>query len=176
MVAVAALGAIAGIGVALAIAVVEFLWSAWRPHSAVLGRVEGVPGHHDVSRHPEAQQEPGLVLFRWDAPLFFANAEFFKARALAAVDDAAEPLRWLIVAAEPVTNIDVTAAEAVVELRSMLKSRGLGLAFAEIKGPVKDKFRRLGLMDQIGEEFVFPTVDAAVSACALRNGSEGADG
>ncbi len=162
--AVAVFGAVPGIGIAVAIALLEFIWDAWRPHSAVLGRVEGVRGYHDISRHPEARQEPGLVLFRWDAPLFFANAEFFKERALAAVESAASPVRWLIVAAEPVTSIDVTAADALVELEAALKAAGVKLAFAEIKGPVKDKFRRFGLMDMIGEAFVFPTVGAAVDA------------
>jgi high affinity sulfate transporter 1 len=162
--AVAAFGAVPGIGIAVAIALLEFIWDAWRPHSAVLGRVEGVRGYHDISRHQEARQEPGLVLFRWDAPLFFANAEFFKERALAAVESAASPVRWLIVAAEPVTSIDVTAADALVELEAALKAAGVRLAFAEIKGPVKDKFRRFGLMDMIGEAFVFPTVGAAVDA------------
>jgi high affinity sulfate transporter 1 len=161
---VAAFGAIPGIGIAVAIALLEFLWDAWRPHSAVLGRVKGVRGYHDVSRHPDARQEPGLVLFRWDAPLFFANAEFFKERAFAAVESAAPPVRWLIVAAEPVTSIDVTAADALVELEAALKDAGVKLAFAEIKGPMKDKFRRFGLMDLIGEAFVFPTVGAAVDA------------
>ena len=157
-------GVIPGIGIAVMIAVLEFLWDAWRPHSAVLGRVEGVRGYHDVSRHPDARQEPGLVLMRWDAPLFFANAEFFRERALAAVESAASPVRWLVVAAEPVTSIDITAADALVDLENALKAAGVKLAFAEIKGPVKDKFRRFGLMDLIGEDFVFPTVGAAVDA------------
>jgi high affinity sulfate transporter 1 len=163
-VAVAGLGPVSGIGIAVAIALLEFLWDAWRPHSAILGRVEGIRGFHDVSRHPEALQEPGLVLFRWDAPLFFANAEFFRQRALSAVEGAASPVRWLVVAAEPVTNIDTTAADALVELENALKASGVKCVFAEIKGPVKDKFRRFGLMDLIGESFVFPTIDEAVEA------------
>jgi high affinity sulfate transporter 1 len=162
--AVATFGVIPGIGIAVLIAVLEFLWDAWRPHSAVLGRVDGVRGYHDVSRHADARQEPGLVLMRWDAPLFFANAEFFRERALAAVQGAASPVRWLVVAAEPVTSIDITAADALVDLEGALKAAGVKLAFAEIKGPVKDKFRRFGLMDLIGESFVFPTVGAAVDA------------
>jgi MFS superfamily sulfate permease-like transporter len=85
-VGVAVLGAIPGIGLAIAIAVLEFLWDGWRPHSAVLGRAEGVKGYHDITRYPNARQIPGLILFRWDAPLFFANAEFFKERILDAVE------------------------------------------------------------------------------------------
>src|SRR6516165_7770127 len=85
LVGVAVFGAIPGIGLAIAIAVIEFLWDGWRPHSAVLGRAEGVKGYHDITRYPDARQIPGLVLFRWDAPLFFANAELFKERILDAV-------------------------------------------------------------------------------------------
>ena len=100
---VAAFGAIEGVGIAVVIAVLEFLWDGWRPHSAVLGRVDGVRGYHDITRYPDAHQLPGLVLFRWDAPLFFANAELFKDHALDAVATALSPVDWLVVAAEPVT-------------------------------------------------------------------------
>ena len=113
---VAVFGAIEGVGIAVVIAVIEFLWDGWRPYFAVLGRVDGVRGFHDVTRYPNARQTPGLVLFRWDAPLFFANAEFFKDRALDAVATATAPVEWLVVAAEPVTSIDVTAADALSEL------------------------------------------------------------
>ena len=84
-VGVVTLGAIEGIGLAIGIAVLEFLWDGWRPHSAVLGRVDHVKGYHDVTRYPDARRVPGLVLFRWDAPLFFANAELFRDRVLDAV-------------------------------------------------------------------------------------------
>ena len=106
---VAVLGAIPGIGLAIAIAVIEFLWDGWRPHSAVLGRADGVKGYHDIMRYPDARRVPGLVLFRWDAPLFFANAEFFRERVLDAVAKSPTAARWLVVAAEPVTSVDVTA-------------------------------------------------------------------
>ena len=94
-VGVAVLGAIPGIGLAIAIAVLEFLWDGWRPHSAVLGRAEGVKGYHDITRYPNARQIPGLILFRWDAPLFFANAEFFKERILDAVAKSPSPVHWI---------------------------------------------------------------------------------
>ena len=84
-VGVAVLGAIPGIGLAIVIAIIEFLWDGWRPYSAVLGRADGVKGYHDITRYPDARRIPGLVLFRWDAPLFFANAELFKERVLDAV-------------------------------------------------------------------------------------------
>ena len=93
-VGVAVFGAIPGIGLAIVIAVIEFLWDGWRPHSAVLGRAEGVKGYHDIKRYPDARLIPGLVLFRWDAPLFFANAELFHERVLDAVAESPTPVRW----------------------------------------------------------------------------------
>jgi MFS superfamily sulfate permease-like transporter len=163
-VGVAVFGAIPGIGLAIVMAVIEFLWDGWRPHFAVLGRAEGVKGYHDITRYPDARQVPGLVLFRWDAPLFFANAEWFKERALDAVEaaKALAPVRWLVVAAEPVTSVDVTAADMLTELDERLHAAGIELCFAELKDPVKDKLKRFGVFAQIGESFFFPTVEEAV--------------
>src|SRR4051794_17286111 len=106
---VAVFGAIPGIVMAIVIAVIEFLWDGWRPHSAVLGQVDHLKGYHDIGRYPGARLIPGLVLFRWDAPLFFANAEFFNDRVLAAIATSPTPVSWLVVTAEPVTSIDVTS-------------------------------------------------------------------
>jgi high affinity sulfate transporter 1 len=164
LVGVAVLGAIPGIGLAIVIAVIEFLWDGWRPHSAVLGRAEGVKGYHDITRYPDARQIPGLVLFRWDAPLFFANAQLFKERVLDAVERAPSPVRWLVVAAEPVTSVDVTAADALAELDAALHEAGVELCFAELKDPVKDKLKRFGLFAQFGEWSFFPTIGSAVSS------------
>jgi high affinity sulfate transporter 1 len=161
---VAVLGAIPGIALAIVIAVIEFLWDGWRPHSAVLGRVERVKGYHDIARYPEARLIPGLVLFRWDAPLFFANAELFHERVLDAVAHSPTPVRWLVVAAEPVTSIDVTAADAVCELDDTLHAAGIELCFAEMKDPVKDKLKRFGLFTRFGEQTFFATLGEAVSA------------
>jgi high affinity sulfate transporter 1 len=160
---VAVLGVIPGIGLAIAIAIAEFLWDGWRPHSAVLGRAHGVKGYHDITRYPDARRIPGLVLFRWDAPLFFANAEFFKERALNAVATSPTPVRWLIVAAEPVTSVDVTACDMVAELDEALHAQGIELCFAELKDPVKDKLKRFGLFVRLGEHSFFPTIGVAVS-------------
>jgi high affinity sulfate transporter 1 len=162
-VGVAVLGAIPGIGLAIVVAVIEFLWDGWRPHSAVLGRAEGLKGYHDIQRHPGASLIPGLVLFRWDAPLFFANADLFHNRVLDAAVASPTPVRWLVVAAEPVTSVDVTAADVLAELHDTLHAAGIELCFAEMKGPVKDKLKRFGLFAQLGEEAFFPTVGAAVS-------------
>jgi len=172
LVGVAVLGAIPGIALAVVIAVIEFLWDGWRPHSAVLGRPEGVEGYHDITRYPDARLIPGLVLFRWDAPLFFANAELFKERVLAAAAGSPTPVRWLVVAAEPVTSVDVTVVDALVELDEELRRAGIDLCFAELKDPVKDKLRRFGLLARFGEESLFPTIEAAVHNC-LRGSTGG---
>jgi high affinity sulfate transporter 1 len=160
---VAVFGAIPGISLAIVIAVIEFLWDGWRPHSAVLGQVQNISGYHDVSRYPQARQIPGLVILRWDAPLFFANAELFRERALQAVADAPAPVRWLLVAAEPVTSVDVTAADVLCELDDTLSAADIELCFAEMKDPVKDKLRRFGLYARFDNSF-FATLEDAVSA------------
>jgi high affinity sulfate transporter 1 len=163
-VGVAVFGAIPGIGLAIVMAIIEFLWDAWRPYSAVLGRAKGVAGFHDITRYPDARQIPGLVLFRWDAPLFFANAELFKLRVLETVAKSVAPIRWLVVAAEPITSVDVTAADALAELDDTLHEAGIELCFAELKDPVKDKLKRFGLFARIGESFFFPTIEAAADS------------
>jgi len=174
-VGVAVLGAIPGIALAIVIAVIEFLWDGWRPHSAVLGRVERIKGYHDIARHPEARLIPGLVLFRWDAPLFFANAELFHERVLDAVASSPTPVHWLVVAAEPVTSVDVTAADAVCELDDTLHAAGIELCFAEVKDPVKDKLKRFGLFTRFGEQTFFATLGEAVNAYLATHSVEWVD-
>ena len=161
--AVAVLGAIPGIGIAIAVAVLEFLWAGWRPHWAVLGLADGVEGYHDVSRYPAARRIAGLVLFRWDAPLFFANADGFSCRVQDAVEAAPDRVRRVVVAAEPVTSIDVTASDSLAELDRILGEAGIELCFAEMKDPVKDKLKQFGLFAELGAEKFFPTVEAAVA-------------
>ncbi|MCI0914447.1 SulP family inorganic anion transporter [Pseudomonas putida] len=163
-VGVAVFGAIPGICIAVAISVIEFLWDGWRPHHAVLGRVDGTRGYHDVQRYPQARRVPGLVLLRWDAPLFFANAEQFQAKVLAAVDESPTPVQRLVIAAEPVTSIDITSADMLAELDRALEARGVELQFAEMKDPVKDKMKRFELFQHMGETAFHPTVGAAVDA------------
>ena len=160
---VAALGVVNGIALALALTVLSFLWRAWRPYDAVLGRVDGRKGYHDVSRHPEARCVPGLVLFRWDAPLFFANAEIFREHVLGAIEASDETVHWMVIAAEPVTDIDLTAVEVLERLHEELVARDITLCFAELKGPVKDNLERYGVLRTIGEERFFPTIGEAVS-------------
>ncbi|AZD29730.1 SulP family inorganic anion transporter [Pseudomonas chlororaphis] len=163
-VGVAVLGAIEGIGLAIVIAVIEFLWDGWRPYSAVLGRAEGIKGYHDITRYPEARLIPGVVLFRWDAPLFFANAELFHDRVLDAVAASPTPVRWLVVAAEPVTSVDVTSADMLAELDDTLHQAGIKLCVAQMKDPVKDKLKRFGLFARFGEAAFFPTIGDAVDS------------
>lgn len=160
---VAVFGAIEGIALAIVLAVIEFLWDGWRPYSAVLGQPDGVKGYHDIQRYPQASLIPGLVLFRWDAPLFFANAELFNDRVLDAVAASPTPVRWLVVAAEPVTSVDVTSADVLAELDETLHAAGIKLCVAEMKDPVKDKLKRFGLFARLGEAAFFPTIDDAVS-------------
>ena len=155
-------GVIQGIFIAVGLALIAFIWRAWRPHNAVLGRVDGLKGYHDVLRHPEARRIPGLVLFRWDAPLFFANAAVFEERVQQAIALAPTPTKWVVVAAEPVTDVDVTAADMLADLDKKLHQAGMDLCFAEMKGPVKDLLKRYGLFDSFGNENFFPTVGQAV--------------
>jgi high affinity sulfate transporter 1 len=159
---VAVFGAIPGIGLAVVVAIIEFLWNGWRPYSAVLGRPNSVEGYHDITRYPEARQVPGLVIFRWDAPLFFANAELFRERVMDAIAKSPNSVRWVVVAAEPVTSVDITAADTLAELDETLHRAGIELCFAELKDPVKDKLKRFGLFSAIGEKYFFPTIEASV--------------
>lgn len=169
-------GVIPGIGIAVVIAVIEFLWDGWRPHYAILGRVEGMRGYHDVKRYPQASRVPGLVLFRWDAPLFFANAELFRDRVLDAIAATPAPARRVVVAAEPVTSIDITSADMLSELERELRQAGVELQFAEMKDPVKDKLRRFELLERFGDASFHPTVGAAVDAYLADHGGAGCTG
>lgn len=159
---VALMGVIQGIFISVAIALLVFIWRAWRPYHAVLGRVDGMKGYHDITRHPEAKRIPGLVLFRWDAPLFFANAEMFREQILRSISEAPTSTHWMVVAAEPVTDVDITAADVLTELSEELAASGIKLCFAVMKGPVKDHLKRYGLYAKIGESHFFPTIGLAV--------------
>ena len=172
---VALLGVIEGIFIAVALALLDFIRRAWRPHDAVLGRVDDLKGYHDVSRHPHAKRIPGLVLFRWDAPLFFANAEVFADRVRLVMASSPTPARWVVVAAEPVTDLDTTAADVLRDLDEELAAEGVDLRFAEMKGPVTDRLRRYALYERFGDDHFYPTVGAAVSAYLETTGVEWTD-
>jgi high affinity sulfate transporter 1 len=172
---VAVLGVVAGIFLAIGMGVAQFLQRAWRPYDAVLGRVAGLKGYHDVTRHPEGGQVPGLILYRWDAPLFFANAARFSDRALRHVRHAGPDCRWIVVAAEPITDIDATAAAELRELLDDLDALGVRFAFAELKGPVWDQLVVYGIAERIGERYRFPTLGTAVKAYVEETGTPWVD-
>ncbi len=140
----------------------NFIQRAWRPYDAVLGRVDGMKGYHDVSRNPEAKQVPGLLLYRWDAPLFFANADVFEERVVKAIAHASMPVRRVVVTAEPMTDIDTSAADVLERLHADLADQDIELAFAEVKSPVMDQLERYGLLDLLGRHSFFPTIGTAV--------------
>jgi high affinity sulfate transporter 1 len=161
-VGVAVFGVLWGIGIAIGLSILTFLWRAWHPYDAVLGRAPGVKGYHDITRYPEAKQIPGLILYRFDAPLFFANATIFHEQLLAAIHESAEPVKMVVIAAEPITDLDSTAADMLADLDAEMDARGITLAFAELKDPIKDRLRRFGLIDDFGHERFYPTIGIAV--------------
>jgi high affinity sulfate transporter 1 len=158
---VATLGVLWGVGIAIALSLLNFIRRAWRPHDAVLGRVDNLKGYHDTERHPDAHLIPGLVLYRFDAPLFFANTDYFRQRVRALADSG--DVTWIVVAAEPITDIDATAGEALHALNDELDAIGIELAFAELKDPVRDRLRRYGVEKAIGGHRFFPTIGVAVT-------------
>ncbi len=159
---VAVFGVLQGVGIAIGLSILAFLWRAWHPYDAVLGRAPGVKGYHDITRYEDARQVPGLVLFRFDAPLFFANAGVFRTRLLAAARQGGTPVRRVVVAAEPITSLDSTAADMLNDLVQEFDAQGVELAFAEMKDPLKDALKRYGLEDDIGKERFYPTLGVAV--------------
>jgi len=172
---VAVLGVLVGILVAIVLSLADFVRRAWRPYDAVLGREDELKGYHDLERHPNARQVPGLLLYRFDAPLFFANADYFRGRISDLVATTTPRIRWVVVAAEPITDVDTTAADALFDLLSELQRQEVVLAFAELKGPVKDRLRRYGLYAQVGSEHFFPTVGTAVDSYLRTTGMEWVD-
>jgi MFS superfamily sulfate permease-like transporter len=160
---VAVLGVLPGIPVAIALSLGEFVRRQWRPHSAILGRIQGRKGYHDIERHPEALQIPGLAIYRFDAPLFFANADSFSKGVKEAIASRRDRINWVILAAEPITDIDTTAAEALSQLVDELEAGSIQLVFAELKGPVKDRLRSYGLYNRFGDKHFYSTIGTAVN-------------
>jgi high affinity sulfate transporter 1 len=168
---VALLGVLEGIAVAVALSILNVFRRAWRPYQTTLGRVPGLRGHHDRRLHPDAEELPGLVIFRFDAPLFFANARTFREeiRLLAA---AKPPPHWILIAAEPITDVDTTAADMLADLDQELNAAGTSLVFAELKDPVRAKLERYELIGPLDPDHFFPTLDAAVEAFRRQSGAE----
>ena len=151
-----------GVAIAVGLSVIELFARIARPHDAVMGRVPNIPGLHDIKDWPEATTIPGLVIYRYDAPLFFANAADFKRRALAVVEAEATPVEWLVVNTEAIVEIDITAADALVELYEKLRRRGVTLALARVKQDLYAQLKRCGLLDLIGTEHIFFTLPSAI--------------
>jgi MFS superfamily sulfate permease-like transporter len=172
---VAVFGVIEGIFVAVGLALATFIQRAWRPYDAVLGRVDGLKGYHDISRYPHAKQVPGLLLYRWDAPLFFANADVFEERLTKAIARAPTPVRRVVVTAEPMTDVDTSAADVLERLHRALAADGIKLTFAEMKSPVTDQLERYGLLDLLGRQSFFPTIGTAVKSYVGETGVEWVD-
>jgi high affinity sulfate transporter 1 len=168
---VALLGVLPGIAIAVGLSILNVFRRAWWPYGAVLGRVEGLAGYHDIHSYPEASQLPGLVIYRFDAPLFFANAKTFRDIIMRLA--AAEPApRWIVIAAEPVTDVDTTASDVLEDLDEALNAQGISLVFAELKDPVRRKIERYGLTRTIDPGHFFPTIGAAVTAFREETGAE----
>jgi len=168
---VALLGVLPGIAIAVGLSILNVFRRAWWPYDTVLGRVEGLAGYHDIHSYPGASQLPGLVIYRFDAPLFFANATTFRDEVRRQA--AAEPApRWIVIAAEPVTDVDTTAADMLEDLDEALNAQGISLVFAELKDPVRRKIERYGLTRTIDPAHFFPTIGAAISAFREETGAQ----
>ena len=162
--AVLTLGVLAGIGVAIALSILDLLRRIAKPHDGVLGYVPGMAGMHDVDDYPAGRQVPGLVVYRYDSPLFFANAEDFKARALLAVDEAPEEVEWFLLNAEANIDVDLTAVDALDELRRVLAERDIVFAMARVKYELRDLLITGGFVEKVGEQRIFTTLPTAVDA------------
>ncbi|MEU6350783.1 sulfate permease [Streptomyces sp. NPDC047072] len=161
---VLALDILYGVLVAVGLSVAELLSRVARPHDAVEGLVPGLAGMHDIDDYPQARTIPGLLVYRYDSPLFFANAADFHRRALAAVDQQTDPVRWFVLNTEANVEVDITALDAVDELRRELTDRGVVFALARVKQDLLDDLRAYGLADAVGPDLIFPTLPTAVTA------------
>jgi MFS superfamily sulfate permease-like transporter len=165
-VAVLALGVLYGVLVAIALSILDLLRRVARPHDGILGFVPGVAGMHDLDDYPDARPVQGLVVYRYDSPLFFANVEDFKRRALESLDLADTPTEWFLLNAEANVQVDITAIDALDELREELDRRGVVFAMARVKQDLQDDLRPSGFIERVGEDRVFMTLPTAVQAYA----------
>lgn len=162
--AVLLLGVLYGVIAAIGISILNLLRRVARPHDGVLGFVPGVAGMHDIDDYPEATLEPGLMVYRYDAPLFFANADNFVARALRSVEENPDPVEWFILNAEGNSEMDLTAIDALAFLRQSLSDRGIHFGMARVKNQTLVALDRGGLLGEIGRENIYPTLPTAVAA------------
>ena len=173
--AVLVFGVLYGVLVAIGLSILELLQRMARAHDGVLGFVPGVAGMHDVDDYPEADLVPGLLVYRYDAPLFFANAENFRERAMVAVNDYPGRVEWFVLNAEANVEVDLTALDAVDQLRTELERRGIVFAMARVKQDLRDSLEAAGLLDKIGEDHIYPTLPTAVEAYRRRISGGGND-
>jgi high affinity sulfate transporter 1 len=158
------IGVLEGIIIAVVASVFQLFIRAWQPYWAVLGKPKDVPGYHDLTRYPDAELIPGLLMIRWDAPLFFANSILFRDRVREVLAKAETKPRWILIAAEPITDVDTTAASMLVEFDEELNAQGIHLVFAELKDPVRDKIEEYGLYETIDRRHFYATIPSAVEA------------
>ncbi len=163
-------GVLQGIVIAVVLSVTYIFKRAWAPYSAVLGTAPGVPDYHDIGRYPDAEQVPGLLIIRWSAPLFFANANQFRDRIRELVKASTTTPRWVLVAAEPITDIDTTAGAMLADLDLELNSSGIHLAFAELQSAVRDSIVKYGLLETIDQGHLYRSVTEAVEAFRREDG------
>jgi sulfate permease, SulP family len=169
--AVLGLGVLYGVVVAVVLSILELLRRLSHAHDSILGFVPGIAGMHDIDDHPGAALVPGLVIYRYDAPLCFANAEDFRTRALAAVNDNPGPVEWFVLNAEANVEVDLTALDALDQLRVELASRGIVFAMARVKQDLRESLQAAGMLAEIGEDRIFMTLPTAVDEFKRRNKS-----
>jgi MFS superfamily sulfate permease-like transporter len=167
---VSLLGVLPGIAIAVALSIGNVFRHLWWPYQTTLGRVSGLAGYHDYRSYPQAEHLEGCVILRFDAPLFFANARTFREQIQAVARSEPRP-SWIVVAAEPITDIDATAADMLEDLDQQLNASGISLVFAEMKDPVRSKVDRYGLSSTIDPAHFFPTLEEAVTAFRKQSGA-----
>ena len=160
-----------GILIAVGLSILNVFRRAWWPYQTELGRVDSIEGFHDVRSYPEARHLTGLVIYRFDAPLIFANAKTFR-DAITRLSTQTPKPQWIVVAAEPITDVDTTAADLLEDLDEALNAQQISLVFAEMKDPVRRKIEQYGLTRTIDPAHFFPTIDAAVSAFRADTGAQ----
>jgi high affinity sulfate transporter 1 len=168
---VALLGVLPGIAIAVALSILNVFRRAWRPYETILGRVGGLEGYHDIHSYPQAEHLPGLVIYRFDGPLFFANAKTFRDH-IRRLAGASPPPKWILIAAEPITDVDTTASDVLEDLDETLNAAGISLVFAELKDPVRRKIERYGLTRTINPQHFYPTIGAAIAAFRDRSDAQ----
>jgi MFS superfamily sulfate permease-like transporter len=161
-VGVIAFGVLPGIVIAIVLAVLLFFRRSWQPHGAVLGEVENLAGWHDVERYPDAREQTGIVIFRWEAPLFFANCSAFRTQVRHAIGE--RDAKWVVVQCEAMTDVDVSAARMLEQLDRELNAAGIHMAFAEMRTRLQHLVRRYGLFETLDRDRFYPTIEAAIAA------------